>query len=220
MGGCNGSGGEGGGVDEVAVGNIDEEVKVCKEVGPDERDGDVHDDEPPGEGAVTEGESHRLVPIGDDAGAVGSYQMSIGAWTITAMNHGLWEEGSASTRADEEVETCEGIKHKEHISGDRDHRFKRRPHNSFYGHAHVFFTFFGRIPKTSVVITKFCSEVIPPEGGGGRVLLWARARFLGLGPGGGPVGVWRLAQRRCSCVSSGGLEGSSTLSKGPDEVAA
>ena len=147
VGSCNGSGGEGGGVDEVAVGNIDEEVKACKEVGPDERDRDVHDDEPPGEGSVTEGESHRLVPIGDDAGAVGSYQMSIGAWTITAMNHGLWEEGSASTCADEEVETCEGIKHKEHISGDRDHRFKRRPHNSFYGHAHGFSHFLAEYPK-------------------------------------------------------------------------
>ena len=137
------------------------------------------------------------------------------------MNHGLWEEGSASTRADKEVETCEGIKHKEHISGDRDHRFKRRPHNSFYGHAHVFFTFFGRIPKTSVVITKFCSEVIPPEGGGGGVLLWVRARFLGLGLGGALLeyGGWHNGGA-AAMVSSGGLEGSSTSSRGPDEVAA
>ena len=28
---------------------------MCKEVGPDERDGDVRDSEPPGEGAVTKG---------------------------------------------------------------------------------------------------------------------------------------------------------------------
>ena len=50
--------------------------------------------------------------------------------------------------------------------------------------------------NTSVVITQFCCEVSPPEGG---VLLWVRMKFLGLGPDGGPVGVWRLARRRCSC---------------------
>ena len=121
-GGYNGGGGEGGGVDEVAVGDVDEEVKVCKEVSPDERDGDIRDNELPGEGAVTEGESHRLVPIGDDARAVDSYQMSIGTRITTTMNHGLWEEGSASTCDDEEAGTCEGIKHKEHISEDRGHR--------------------------------------------------------------------------------------------------
>ena len=49
----------------------------------------------------------------------------------------------------------------------------------------------------SVVITQFSCKVNPPEGGG--VLLWARVRFLGLGPGGGPVGVWRLARQLCSC---------------------
>ena len=34
VGGCNGSGGEGGGVDEVAFGNIDEEVKVSRKLAP------------------------------------------------------------------------------------------------------------------------------------------------------------------------------------------
>ena len=117
----NSDGGKGGGVDEAAVGDVNEEVKVCKEVGPVERDGDVRNDEPQGEGAVTEEESHRLVPMGDDVRAVGSYQMSIGTRTTTTMNHGLWE-GSASTHVDEEAETCEGFKHKEHISGDRGYR--------------------------------------------------------------------------------------------------
>ena len=61
-GGCDGGGGEGGGVDEAAVGDVDEEVKVSEEVGPDERDGDVCDNELTVEGAATEGELQRLVP--------------------------------------------------------------------------------------------------------------------------------------------------------------
>ena len=92
-------------------------------------------------------ESHRLVPIGDDARTVGSYEMSIGARTTTTMNHRLQEERYASTRVNEEAETCEGIKHKKHISGDRGHRWKRRPHNTFFDHAHGFSHFLAEWPK-------------------------------------------------------------------------
>ena len=141
-GGCHGCGG----VDEASVGDVDEEVKVCKEVGHDERDGDIRDYELPGEGAVTEGESHRLVPIGDDVRTIGSYQMSIGTGTTTAVNHGLREEGSASTRVDEEAKTCEGIKHKKHISRDRGHHWKQLPHNTFFDHAHDFSHFLAEWP--------------------------------------------------------------------------
>ena len=47
--------------------------------------------------------------------------MGVGARTTTAMNNGLREEGSSGARVDEEVDTCEGIKYKENISGDRGH---------------------------------------------------------------------------------------------------
>ena len=50
-----------------------------EEVNPGKRDGDVCDEELPVEGAATEGELQRLVPIGDDARAIGSYQMGIGS---------------------------------------------------------------------------------------------------------------------------------------------
>ena len=53
---CDGGGGEGGGVDNTVVGDIDEEVKMGVEVGPDERDGDVCNNELPLKGAATEGE--------------------------------------------------------------------------------------------------------------------------------------------------------------------
>ena len=95
---------------------------MCEEVSPDERDGNVCNDELPLEGAATEGEPKRLVSIGEDARAIGSYQMCVGARTTTTVNHGLREEGSAGTYVDEEADTCEGIKHKENISGDRGHR--------------------------------------------------------------------------------------------------
>ena len=48
-GGCD----SGGGVDEVAVGGVDKEVKVSEEVGPDEKDGDICDYELPVEQEVT-----------------------------------------------------------------------------------------------------------------------------------------------------------------------
>ena len=90
-------------------------------VSPGERDGDVCNDELPLECATTEGELKRLVSIGEDIRVVGSYQMFVGARTTTTVNHGLREEGSAGTCVDEEVDTSEGIKHKENISGDRGH---------------------------------------------------------------------------------------------------
>ena len=49
-------GGEGGGVNEAAVGDVDEEVKMHEEVGANERDGDVCNDELPLEGTATIGE--------------------------------------------------------------------------------------------------------------------------------------------------------------------
>ena len=122
--GCDGGGVKGGNVEEAAVGDVDEEVKMCKKVGPDERDGDVCNDELPLEGAATEGEPQRFVPVGDVVRAIGSYQMCVGAWTTTTINYGLWEEGSADACVDEEVDTCEGIKHKENISGDRGHHWR------------------------------------------------------------------------------------------------
>ena len=119
--GCNSGGGEGVGVQDLAVGDANEEAKICEEVSPDERDGDVCNDELPLEGTATEGEPKRLVSVGEDARAVGSYQLCVGARTTTTVNHGLWDEGSAGTCVDEEVDTCERIKHKENISGDRGH---------------------------------------------------------------------------------------------------
>ena len=119
---CSSGGGKGGGVEDSAVGDVDEEAKMCEEVSPDKRDGDICNDELPLEGAATEGEPKRLVSIGEDVRAVGSYQMCVGAQTTTTVNHGLWEEGSAGTCADEETDTCDGTKHKESISGDRGHR--------------------------------------------------------------------------------------------------
>ena len=119
---CNSGGGEGGGVEDSVVGDVDNEAKMYEEVSPDERDGDVCNDELPLEGAATEGELKRLVSVGDDVIAVGHYQIRVGAQATTTVNHGLREEGSAGTCVDEEADTCEGIKHKENISGDRGHR--------------------------------------------------------------------------------------------------
>ena len=113
-GGCNSDGGKGGGVEDLVVGDVDKEAKMCEEVSPDERDRDVCNNELPLEGAATEGEPKRLVSVSEDVRA--------GARTTTIVNHGLWEEGSAGTFVDEEADTCEGIKHKENISGDRGHR--------------------------------------------------------------------------------------------------
>ena len=61
-GGCDEGGGEGGGVDEAVVGDFNKEVKMREEVSPDERDGDVCNDELPLEGAATEGECRDLHP--------------------------------------------------------------------------------------------------------------------------------------------------------------
>ena len=90
---------------------------MCKKVSSDERDGDICNDELPLKGAVTEGEPKRLVSIGEDTSAICSYQMCVGARTTTTVNHGL-QEGSAGTCVNEEADTCEGIKHKENISGE------------------------------------------------------------------------------------------------------
>ena len=68
---------------------------MWEEVSPDKRDGDVCKNELPLEGSATEGEPKRLVSVGEDARAVGSYQMYVGAQTTTTVNHGLREEGSA-----------------------------------------------------------------------------------------------------------------------------
>ena len=46
---------------------------MCEEVSPDERDGDIYNNELPLEGAATEGEPKSLVPIGEDVRAAGSY---------------------------------------------------------------------------------------------------------------------------------------------------
>ena len=74
-GGCNNGGGEGGGVEDSAVGNVDEEAKMCEEVSSNERDGNVCNDELPLEGAAIEGGPKRLVSVGEDVRAIGSYQM-------------------------------------------------------------------------------------------------------------------------------------------------
>ena len=144
-GGCNSGGGEGGGVEDSAVGDFDEEAKMCEKVSPDERDGDVFNNEL--EGAATEGELKRLVSIGEDAGGVGSYQMCVDACTTTTVNHGLLEEGSAGNCVDEEADACEGIKHKENISGDRGRRRGQRPHNTFLDQAHGLLHFLAAGPK-------------------------------------------------------------------------
>ena len=65
-----------------------------------------------------------------------------GARTTTTVN-----DGAAGTCIDEEVDTCEGIKHKENISGDRGHRREQRPHNTFFDQAHGFSHFLAAGPK-------------------------------------------------------------------------
>ena len=71
-------------------------MKICEEVSPDEMDRDICNDELPLEDAVTEGESQRFVPVGEDVRAACIYQMCVSARTTTTMNHGLFEEGSAA----------------------------------------------------------------------------------------------------------------------------
>ena len=139
---CNSGGGEGVGVEDSAVVNVDKEAKMGDQVSPDKRDGDVCNDELPLEGAATEGEPKRLVSVGEDARAIGRYQMCVGARTTTTVNRGLWEEGSAGTCVDKEADTCEGIKHK-----DRGHRRGWRPHNTFFDQAHSFSHFLAAGPK-------------------------------------------------------------------------
>ena len=129
------------------VGDVDKEVKMWEEVGHNEKDGDICNDELPLKGAAAEGEPKRLLSVGEDTRAVGSYQMCVGAWTTTTVNYGPWEEGSAGTCVNEEADTCEGIKHKENIGGDRGHHRGRQPHNTFFDQAHGFSHFLAAGPK-------------------------------------------------------------------------
>ena len=78
------------------VGNVDEEI----EVGADDGDRDVSHYEVPLVGAATEGELHGFVAVLQDASAVGSNEMMVSAWTATAVNLGLREEGSAGACVD------------------------------------------------------------------------------------------------------------------------
>ena len=93
--GSGGGGGEDGSVDETAVSYVDEEVEVGEEVSTDDRDGDVGHYEVPLVGADSKGEPHGFVAVRQDARAVGSHKVSIGASTTSAVYLGLWKEGPA-----------------------------------------------------------------------------------------------------------------------------
>ena len=112
-GGCGDGGvGEVGGVDEALIMDVDEEMIVGEEVGPDDGQGDVGDGEVPCVGSAGEVKLHRFGAEGVDRRAVGGDEVDIGAGEIGGR-HGLGQERPAGTGIDEVLDAGVAVRQEE-----------------------------------------------------------------------------------------------------------